>query len=591
MEHDQHGRRRSVRIIEKTLKIEVNTEKTTVASTPKQNGCQQSAPVHQRAPKKRANTGKRNPPKRTQKPRANTPRRTPKRTATKKTTANTAKRDCPKGAQGVANTEKQLNQEENQHKQIRPSTETQKKWEAQTPERSSLSPEPQSNKRRQEQNPAVPDSHIEQELLSESPQTEGDAAVHHWIENGGWPIEMAHPTPHKQLSALRLSSRPPTASNPPTTTVTTQTKVAGPKPYATNAGREYLESKSSFLDDDGKGPAQDDKELCRELSESDCILPRGTVFENEYRDYLAKHLLEGNENLITRIISQFVVPSAELEFYSGRLISKPRLVESANEPWMWSTSLDEAPSARRSSGTKEPNRSLPVPQPDYAVGFSRHEFTDEQNRKLEPILGEIDEISVCKGVKNMRFPFLACELKSTAGRLRDAHCQNTHTLTRCLRGVVELFKLSGRERELHRKILGFSFCHDHKGVEIYAHYPVFEPTGKIEYHRQEVGMWSFISVEERWKSYRFAMGIYHNWAPSHFKLLCSAIDSIPDAARDGTPRQSVVRSESPTNQDFAGSQDSFSEERKRAKLAAKKRDRPSDDRNSQFQAPSKRIRG
>ncbi|XRM38147.1 hypothetical protein ABZX51_001580 [Aspergillus tubingensis] len=177
MEQDQHGRRRSIRIIEKTLKSEANTEKTP-ASNLKKKGHQQSALIQTSVRKKQDNTGKRNPSssRRTQKPQANTPRRASKRTAPRKT-ANAAKRGCRKEAQGVASTRKQPKQEKDQHKRIRPSTKTQNKRKAQSPDPSSLSPEPQPKKRRQEQNPAVPDSNTDQELPLGSPQFEGDAAA------------------------------------------------------------------------------------------------------------------------------------------------------------------------------------------------------------------------------------------------------------------------------------------------------------------------------------------------------------------------------------------------------------------------------
>ncbi|GKZ51804.1 hypothetical protein AbraIFM66951_007256, partial [Aspergillus brasiliensis] len=109
MEPYKHGCRRSIRIIEKTLKTEADTEKTTT-STPKKKGRQQSALVHKRPQKKQANTGKRNPRKRGQKPQVNTPRPTSKRTTPKKTVSNetTLRKAPPRKAasQKAANTPK-----------------------------------------------------------------------------------------------------------------------------------------------------------------------------------------------------------------------------------------------------------------------------------------------------------------------------------------------------------------------------------------------------------------------------------------------------------------------------------------------------
>jgi hypothetical protein len=40
-------------------------------------------------------------------------------------------------------------------------------------------------------------------------------------------------------------------------------------------------------------------------------------------------------------------------------------------------------------------------------------------------------------------------------------------MTLAVRGVVELFRLVKREKELHREILAFSISHDHRTVRIY----------------------------------------------------------------------------------------------------------------------------
>ncbi len=49
----------------------------------------------------------------------------------------------------------------------------------------------------------------------------------------------------------------------------------------------------------------------------------------------------------------------------------------------------------------------------------------------------------------MYFPFLTCEVKFGAAALDVADRQNAHSMTLAVRGVVELFRLKKRERELH----------------------------------------------------------------------------------------------------------------------------------------------
>lgn len=116
MEQDQHERRRSIRIIEKALKSEANTEKTP-ASISEKKGRQQSTLIQTSERKKQDITGKRNSSRRTQKPQANIARGASKRTAPQKT-ANAAKRGRRKKAQGVASTRKQPKQEKDQHKRV-----------------------------------------------------------------------------------------------------------------------------------------------------------------------------------------------------------------------------------------------------------------------------------------------------------------------------------------------------------------------------------------------------------------------------------------------------------------------------------------
>ncbi|EDN08738.1 hypothetical protein I7I51_00388 [Histoplasma capsulatum] len=85
-----------------------------------------------------------------------------------------------------------------------------------------------------------------------------------------------------------------------------------------------------------------------------------------------------------------------------------------------------------------------------------------------------------------------------------------------------------REKELHRQILAFSISHDHCSVRIYGHYPMIEGE-KTTYYRHAIHKFDFTSLDgkEKWTSYKFSMSVYNDWAPSHFKKICSAIDELP----------------------------------------------------------------
>ena len=66
----------------------------------------------------------------------------------------------------------------------------------------------------------------------------------------------------------------------------------------------------------------------------------------------------------------------------------------------------------------------------------------------------------------MYFPFLAREVKCSAAALDIADRQNAHSMAMAVRGIVELFRLVKREKELYREILAFSISHDHSTVRI-----------------------------------------------------------------------------------------------------------------------------
>ncbi|KIV98499.1 uncharacterized protein PV09_09701 [Verruconis gallopava] len=126
------------------------------------------------------------------------------------------------------------------------------------------------------------------------------------------------------------------------------------------------------------------------------------------------------------------------------------------------------------------------------------------------------------------FPFLTCEVKCGAAALDIADRQNAYSMTLAVRATIELFRLVGREMELHRKILAFSISHDHTSVRIYGHYPVVD--GKdTKYYRHPIHKFDFTALDgkEKWTAYKFTRNVYEVRMPNHFKRLCSAIDQIP----------------------------------------------------------------
>jgi hypothetical protein len=144
------------------------------------------------------------------------------------------------------------------------------------------------------------------------------------------------------------------------------------------------------------------------------------------------------------------------------------------------------------------NNSIPVTatraQPDYAVGFRRAAFTEEQLKKMQPFVGELTGQSFFMVTYYLYFPFLICEVKCGAAALDVADRQNAHSMTLVVRAVVELFLLVKREKELDREVLAFSISHDHESVRICGHYPVVEET-KTFFYRCPIRQFNFTELE------------------------------------------------------------------------------------------------
>jgi len=97
-----------------------------------------------------------------------------------------------------------------------------------------------------------------------------------------------------------------------------------------------------------------------------------------------------------------------------------------------------------------------------------------------------------------------------------------------VRGIVELFRLVKREKELDREILAFSISHDHSTVRIYGHYALIDGS-KTTFYRHPIKKFDFTSEEgsDKWTSYKFTKNVYDIWMPTHLKRICSVIDELP----------------------------------------------------------------
>jgi hypothetical protein len=77
-------------------------------------------------------------------------------------------------------------------------------------------------------------------------------------------------------------------------------------------------------------------------------------------------------------------------------------------------------------------------------------------------------------------------------------------MTVVVRGVVELFLLIKRDKELHREILAILISHDHRALRIQGHYPIVGG-GKSRVRRHAIREFGFTALDgkQKWTAYQF----------------------------------------------------------------------------------------
>jgi hypothetical protein len=281
-------------------------------------------------------------------------------------------------------------------------------------------------------------------------------------------------------------------------------------PYQDPRYETVLATKGSYMGKYKLGTTDTNKSCYGTLLETEQLVPDNSLFCDDLFEETCEMVRNKNEARVVRDISPLIVPSAEILAIRGAKHLKI-LIESTNEGW--SNSIPITPTR---------------PQPDYAVGFRRTAFTEDQLKKLSPFVGGLLEKSYFMATYYMYLPFLTCEVKCGAAALDIADRQNAHSMTMAVRGVVDLFRLVKREKELHREILAFSISHDDSSVRIYGHYPVIN--GKdTTYYRHPIDKFDFTARDgkEKWTAYKFTKNVYEIWMPIHLKRIYSVIDELP----------------------------------------------------------------
>ena len=364
-------------------------------------------------------------------------------------------------------------------------------------------------------------------------QTIGEARVEFWRENGTWPTEEQEKSMDRfrdivkdTCAKKRSLSRKRSNASLSTETVQTQTQSSQlsreqkSAPYKHPLFEIQLKECGSFMDNYGEGITAESKELCKKLLQAPQPPPEHTLFsDDKLFEKTCKRIRGENEAKVVRDIAQLIVPSAEILADRGAEHLEI-LRETINACWVTSYTFIN------------PSGLLPGPrpQPDFGLGFKREAFSREQLQKLQIFIGNpLVDSSWIAATYNMYLPFLSSEVKCGATGLDIADRQNAHTQSVILRGLYKLFRLVGRENELHQEINGFSISHSDVAVRIWGHYAIINGND-VEFYRfmiAEFGILPSVRGDERWTAYSFVKNVYDLWLPKHYKRICSVIDMLP----------------------------------------------------------------
>ncbi|TGO54959.1 hypothetical protein BCON_0099g00240 [Botryotinia convoluta] len=356
--------------------------------------------------------------------------------------------------------------------------------------------------------------------------------LEYWTKELCWPKEYFEPEGNmnhlfaRKKSSSTLRDKQSEAGSSASSSITPsdqKPREAKSAPYQSPQYKILLETKGSFMRKSDLGIADTSKTVCRTLLEAEQIVPEDSLFQDDLFEETCEMIQDRNEAKVIQDIARLIVPSAQSLAIRGAKRLNP-LIESVNEGWNNSIALTK-----------------PRPQPDYAVGFKRTAFTEDQLKKIQPFIGGFLELSLFMGTYYMYFPFLTCEVKCGTAALDIADRQNAHSMTLAVRGIVELFRLVKREKELHREILAFSISHDHRTVRIYGHYPIINKESTT-FYRHPIRTFDFTELDgkEKWTAYKFTKNVYDIWMPIHLKRICSIIDDLPSDLNFEVSQQSEL---------------------------------------------------
>lgn len=122
-------------------------------------------------------------------------------------------------------------------------------------------------------------------------------------------------------------------------------------------------------------------------------------------------------------------------------------------------------------------------------------------------------------------------MKQNVG-IRDinvADKQNAYSMSIAIRGIAKLFKLIKCKEDFYCKIIVFSILYNDKYMGIYGHYAVIK-NGAVKIYRHSIKDFDFTSKKgkEKWTAYWFTTNIYVKFMLKLHKLICFAINKLPN---------------------------------------------------------------
>jgi hypothetical protein len=344
----------------------------------------------------------------------------------------------------------------------------------------------------------------------------GQNFINHWATEKTWPKEyfeddkMYHLLARKKSSVGQQSSCPSLVSSfAGASDERPREEKSAPyrNPNYPNFLCEDVGNYKSYMRDHEFGISDASKKLLDRLLYTKQSPPKDTLFRDDVFDKHRQKLKGKNESRLLQDLSPLLVPSAEA-FASFGAKHLNGVIESVNEGW---------------------NNCYPItktrPQPDGAFGYERSAFSDNQLDKLRPTLGDPSFFSYFKATYYMLFPFLIKEVKTGIMGLDTADNQNLHSATIAVRAVVELFKLVGREKELHQEIVALTISHDDQSIRLYAHYPIIDGD-KVTIWRHTADQY-YLNPKTKWNTWTFTKNVFDIFSTMNLKRIRSIIDDIP----------------------------------------------------------------